>query len=421
MAMFGETTSLKKSGDQPPAMAPPAGRWRSFVAWLAAARWLRVSVTVFLITRLGIAIAAYLGFILFPTASEPPPYHLRPPDNVLMDVFGSRWDTGFYVSIVEEGYIAEGVPLPSVAFFPLLPMLMRAAMPITGDAVAAGVLVANIALLLATMLFYRLVDMQWGSKVADRAVWYLLIFPTAFFGSAIYTESVFLLCAIGALYSARKGKWWLAALFGVGATLTRFVGLIVVPMLIMEWWMQQRDTETDASPAGSRPGYRALLAPLVAPIGTIGFMLFLWRRFNDPLAFMNASAAWGRVPQSVAETVSNLLVRPEQGWLPALLAGHIHVNDWFDLLIVVFFLVLGFILLYQHRWSEGIFVWLGALIPLSSGLLMSQRRYVWVLFPAFILLAQWGKHPWVDRLITALFLVGLALFTALFANGYWVG
>jgi len=68
-----------------------------------------------------------------------------------------------------------------------------------------------------------------------------------------------------------------------------------------------------------------------------------------------------------------------------------------------------------------VFVTLGTLIPFSSGLLMSQRRYVWVLFPAFILLARWGEHPWADRLITTLSLLGLGLFTALFANWYWVG
>ncbi|MCB8986068.1 MAG: hypothetical protein H6659_19720, partial [Ardenticatenaceae bacterium] len=66
-------------------------------------------------------------------------------------------------------------------------------------------------------------------------------------------------------------------------------------------------------------------------------------------------------------------------------------------------------------------VLLGVLIPLNSGLLMSLRRYVWVLFPAFILLAEWGERPWVDKVITTFSLLGLALFTALFANGYWVG
>jgi hypothetical protein len=45
---------------------------------------------------------------------------------------------------------------------------------------------------------------------------------------------------------------------------------------------------------------------------------------------------------------------------------------------------------------------------------------MWALFPAFILMARWGERLWVDRLLTVLFLVGLALYTALFANGYWV-
>jgi hypothetical protein len=194
--------------------------------------------------------------------------------------------------------------------------------------------------------------------------------------------------------------------------LTRFVGLIVVPMLLLEWLLQQRSEKP--------PGKLALLAPMIAPAGTLAFVIYQYVRFGDALAFMHASASWGRVPQAAAETVAGLLARPEQGWLSAILAGHVHVNDWCDLLVVVFFLALGFVLMYQHRWSEGIFVWLGALIPLSSGLLMSQRRYMWVLFPAYILLAQWGRHPWLDRLITALFLTGLALFTALFARGYWV-
>jgi hypothetical protein len=61
------------------------------------------------------------------------------------------------------------------------------------------------------------------------------------------------------------------------------------------------------------------------------------------------------------------------------------------------------------------------ILSVSSGLLMSQRRYVWVLFPAFILLARWGKNIWVDRLIVVLSLLLLGLFTAMYANWYWVG
>ncbi len=365
---------------------------------------------VFCVTRIGIAFIAYFAIIVIPANSDPIPYHLRGTENALIDVFGSRWDTGFYVSIAEEGYQYDAKPFPSVPFFPLLPLLMKGIMALGIDAVVAGLLITNVALLAATILFYQLINKQWGIEVADRAVWYLLIFPAAFFGSAIYTESLFLLGAIGALYAARREKWWLAGLFGLATAASRFMGIIVIPMLLFEWLQREKRPSLSTLPA--------IGLPLLAPFS---YMIYLWHSFGDPLAFITASSAWGRVAQLPSVTIANLLEPPIQGWSSALLAGHIHVNDWFDLFMVALFLCLSFVLLYERRWSEGVFVWLGIMISFSSGLLMSQRRYMWVLFPIFILLARWGERPWVDRAVTTFSLLGLALFTALFANGYWVG
>jgi hypothetical protein len=371
-------------------------------------------VLAFAVTRLGIALLAYAAVPLIPD-STPPPYHLRPPDNVLLDVFGSRWDTGFYLSIAEEGYRYGGVPFPSVAFFPLYPLAIRAVASLTGDAMAAGLIIANLALLGAALLLYRLAADEWGPAVADRSVWYLLIFPTAFFGSAIYSESLFLLGAIGTLYAARKGHWESAAVLGMFTALTRLVGLILVPVLLIEWWTQrQRGAE-------HRPPLLAAFAAAAVLLGTAAYMLYLQDQFGDPLAFARGAAAWGREPGSPIAAVANLLQRPQGGWAAALLAGRIPLDGWIDLLAVLLFLGLGLFLLAERRWSEGIFVLLGAAIPFASGLLMSQRRYMWVLFPVFILLARWGGRPWVDRTITVLSLLGLGLFTAMFANGFWVG
>ncbi len=383
-----------------------------------SATWIWVPVMAFLVTRIGIALVAYISQPILIDAAAPPPYHLRP-DNILLDVFGSRWDTGFYLSIADEGYFYRGVDLPSVAFFPLLPLLIRAMTSLTGDSLTAGLLVTNLALLGATILFYRLVDMRWGSKVAGQAVWYLLIFPTAFFGSTIYTESLFLLTAVGALYFARKGYWESAMLFGIAASATRLIGLIVAPMLLLEWWMQRQAAAQDEDEKG--PSYKSLLAPVLSPLGTVAYLVYLQVAFGDPLAFMRGSEVWGRQPQSPLVMLGELSQTPEGGWLSALAAGNIHLDNWIDFLFVVAFLVLGFILLYQRQWSEGVFVLSGVIISLNSGLLMSQRRYVWVLFPVFILLARWGsKYEWFDRTVTMLFISGLVLFTALFANWYWV-
>ena len=388
----------------------------SWWARLRAARWVWVSVLVFAGTRLGILLVAYLAAGLLADSPFVPLYHLRGTDNVLLDVFGSRWDTGFYVSIAEEGYRYQGVPLPSVAFFPLYPLFMRALGSLVGDALVAGILISNTALLLATMLLYRLADESWGQAVAERTIWYFLIFPTAFFGTAVYSESLFLLAAIGALYFARRGFWEVAALLGIAASLTRLTGLIVAPMLLAEWWMQH-----GSRPAEERPPRLAPLAAAVVPLGTLAYAAYLNRVFGDPLAFVHGAAAWARQPQSPLVTIAALLQTPEGGWWAAMLAGRVHPDNWLDLAFVLLFMVLGVVLLVQRRWSEGLYVTLGTAVALSSGLLMSQRRYVWALFPAFILLAQWGDRPWVDRLITALSLLLLGVFTALFANGYWVG
>ncbi|MBP8002133.1 MAG: hypothetical protein KA314_30300 [Chloroflexi bacterium] len=394
---------------------PAYGLGKDLVRAVAAVRWFWVPFLAFVITRLAIIGVAYLALPFIQDASDTV-YHLRGTDNFFVDAFGSRWDTGFYVSIAEEGYIADGVRFPNVPFFPLLPLMMRALTPLVGDTVVAGLLITNLALLGATILLHVWVKDEWGEAIASRAVWYFLIFPAAFFGTALYSESLFLLCALGAVVLARRGYWESAALLGFAAALSRLMGVSVAILLALEWWQQWRQ-------AGSQVKWWGIAAAAAPVLGLTSYLAYLFLAFDDPFIFARASAeAWGRTPQSPFTTIAVLFQTPAQGWNQALLAGQLPLNDYIDMGFVLLFLGLATLLLYRGRWGEGLFVLAGVIVPFSSGLLMSQRRYMWILFPVFVLLAQWGeKYPWLDRLITTLSLIGLALFTALFANGYWVG
>ena len=122
---------------------------------------------------------------------------------------------------------------------------------------------------------------------------------------------------------------------------------------------------------------------------------------------MTSASAWGRTPKSPFSTIAELLQTPPEGWFSALVAGTIHVDNWIDLAAVLVFLLLGCALLAARRWGEGLFVVLGANLSFGSGLLMSQRRYVWVLFPVFVLLGIWGDRPWLDRTIIVLSALGI--------------
>ena len=378
-----------------------------------APRWLVEPLSAFFLTRLGIAAVAYFSAAIMVDSSVPP-YHMRP-DNTLLDVFGSRWDTGFYLSIAANGYDFRHGEMSSVAFFPLFPLAIRAVSFLTGDPLVAGILIANLALLGAALMLHRLVALSGEAKIADRTVWYLLIYPASFFGSAIYSESLFLLTTISALYLARRGRWGPAGAAAYLAGLTRLTGILLAPVLCVEWLVQRGANRP------RRPPTWGLIAPLAALLGTGSFMVFLQMKFGDPLAFAHAAAAWQRTPSAVLDTAARLLAQPGGGWVPALLAGRLPLDDWFDLGTVIVFLCLGIGLLAKRRWSEAVFVLLGAATALGSGLLMSQRRYMWGLFPAFLQLAEIGNRIWIDRAVWVLSLLGLGLFTALYSNWYWVG
>ena len=381
-------------------------------AWARGARWVWMTLLMVVVTRMAIALVAYVAAITLPDHSGAPFAPLRP-DNLLVGVFGSQYDAHHYLQIATNGYQYPDV-VYRVAFFPLLPLLMRAGAYVTGDPLVAGLICTNLALFGAMLVLWRLVEHAWGGVVAERAVWYMLIFPVSFFGSANYTESLFLIGTIGALHSARQHHWALAAVCGMVASASRLVGVIVAPVLLVEWWAQRRQAASTAPPV------KALLAPMLAPLGTGAYMLYLHSQ-GDALAFLHVSADfWHREPQLGVAMFVRISTRPPGGWYAALLAGQLPINNWIDLVCVIMFVIAGVVLLRWRRWAEGVFVLLGALIPFASGLLNSQRRYMWVLFPAFIVFARWGEWRGVDRFITALFLAGLGLMTALFANNYWV-
>jgi len=372
--------------------------------------WLWRPTFVFLVTRLGLLVLAYLAVALVHGRFSGE-YHTAP-GNVFLDVWGGRWDSGFYLNIATEGYAFPKDHFANIAFLPVYPLLVYGAKLLVGNVVLGAVLVSNLAFWLALIVLYRLAALDFGEEVAARAIFYVAIFPTALFFSAAYTESVFLLLAAGALYAARRGSWGLAALAGLLACATRLVGIVLVPVLFAEW-AHQRWWGAGAPGAGA-------LAPLFVPAGLVSYLIFLQRMFGDPAAYLQALGAWERQPQPFLTAAGSVIQALGNRSLDDLLAGNLPLPPLIDLAFIVTFLVIGLVMLRDFRPAYALFVFFGAALPASSGILISMPRYVAVLFPAFIALAVWGRREWLDRSIVVVSLLLLALFTILFANWYWV-
>src|SRR4051794_29068413 len=199
----------------------------------------------------------------------------------------ARWDSVWYLAIANDGY-PPGDP-GRAAFFPLYPLLVRAARAFVGSPIVAGVAVSLACFAVALVLLHRLTALELGPAAADETVWALALFPAAVFFSAVYSEALYLMLSVGCLYAARTGRWaWAGTLGALGAA-TRSAGvLLVVPLAIM--WLARGDL------ARARRRRHARDAAWIAlvPAGLAAFCAALALGGGDALAPFHAQDVWFR-------------------------------------------------------------------------------------------------------------------------------
>lgn len=387
--------------------APPSSpARRQFVG--AAWFWLDVLVP-FAISRAVLLLAAWFGRYFpreprYPDAEALARGWAFVPWRAL-DVWG-RWDTSYYLRIAQDGYPTGGGP--ELAFFPGYPALLRAAAsawgapPSTRALFVSAVAVSNVAAIAALALLYRLARERLGDDAAAaRSVAYLLAFPSALFLSCAYSESLFLLLAVGAFAAGLSGRWWLAGVAGFGAALTRPVGVLLVPPLA---WTYLEAVDWDL-----RRVRRDALWLLLVPAGIASYALYGWKITGNPGAVFQVQAGWGR-PLSWPWTT---LTRPRgfHGYLTRI-----------DGTLTITFAALGAWGLRASRTRGLAVLLLFLLVPiLTSGTLMSGTRFLATAFPAFVLLASLGRSHAFDRGYRYAAVALQALFMAAWSQFYWLG
>src|SRR5947208_851606 len=159
----------------------------------------------------------------------------------------NHFDAGFYVDIAKNGYWAASTlhTMSNWIFLPLFPMLIYPLGYLFGGSLAAfnigGIIISNLAGLVTVTYLYLLVRREFDARTASRAVFYLALFPTSFYLSAIYPESLFLACALACIYYARQRRWWLAGICGALASLARIQGFLLIVPVAWEYWQAVSD------------------------------------------------------------------------------------------------------------------------------------------------------------------------------------
>ena len=378
------------------ARSPVLGIW----AWSRAAIWA----------------AALFALYTFQPSRNPLAYRWDDPKlthdlGAFTDIW-ARWDSVWFLRIADHGYTSP--THADAAFYPLYPLTMAGLGRVLGDHyVLAGLLISLAASLGAFFLLHRLAEARIGAEGARRAVLYLAVFPMSLFLIAVYSESLFLLLAIGAFVLAERGRWLPAWLATGLAILTRVAGVALIPALALMAWRSPDRT-------------RALMGIALPGILFAAFPAYLSARTGDAWSFLHSQGLWHR-HFSYAGPLGGIWDGLRAGWagIEQFASGsHTHrywtavpLSDSDPMrtaamnLSMLAFLVL-FLFLTVVAWKRlgapyGLYCAVGLAIPLSAPStkwpLLSMPRFGLALFPIFIALAIVGGRP---RLHTAILAVG---------------
>lgn len=248
----------------------------------------------------------------------------------------------------------------------------------------AGQILAVTCFFVAGLLFAAEGRERLGERGSRHALFFLLLYPTAFYLLAMYSESLFLLLALAAFREARRDRPRAAALFGLLAGTTRLTALALALPLAIGAFLAAR---TGGIPAKSdrRALRRGLLAGLAPVAGALLWIFGVGLFAGEPGLFFRVQEAWQRGASPL--TGAWHFVK-----LP--LARLLH-GQAFDHPILVLdyanFLLFAAIALFQARrrlFSDAAWTVGALLIPVATGISASLSRYVLVVYPAFFALAE---------------------------------
>ncbi|MDO8638539.1 MAG: mannosyltransferase family protein [Candidatus Daviesbacteria bacterium] len=320
----------------------------------------------------------------------------------------ANFDGEHYLSIAQFGYRNL-----EQAFFPVYPSLMHFftnpfGVNITSLTIS-GLLISNISFVLSLILLAKLLEIDYKKNIVYLTVILLLIYPTAFYFGALYSESIFLLFSLAAFYSARQKKWQLATIFGILASATRVFGFLLLPAIFFEAWQQKEKIKN-------------YFWIIFIPLGLFAYMYYLYLTTGDPIAFYSLQKNVGEQHQSGVTLLPQVYFR----YLKILFSVD-PSNPIYPTMILEFFTgILFFILpIYGYfkkvRWSYLFYGLVGFLLPTIQGSFSSVPRYVVVFFPAFLVLAIFlESRKNIKYLWLAISVLWLILETSLFLRGYWI-
>lgn len=335
----------------------------------------------------------------------------------------ANFDGVHYLTIANYGSYEHG---SDGRFFPLYPFLVHAITLAFGKVAIFGsvvfftsFLVSNIAFLLALIMVYKLIVLNFSEKIAFQTIFLLLFFPTSFFFVSIYSESLFLLLTVLIFYFLKKKKFFFATILSMALLVTRVVGIAIIPILIWEIIYLDRKIFNNFQ-KNKLNILKNIGLIILTPLALLGFIWVNQHYWGDPFFFIHAQehVVAGRTagviffPQTMFRYIKILFSVP-----------YSHFDWWISLLEFTSFIFTAVLLVYAYikkiPFSYIIFSLLCFLLPTQSGTFSGLPRYTMILFPIFIAFAL-VKNKYIKIIYCIIGAFAMFLLLAFFSKGYFI-
>jgi Gpi18-like mannosyltransferase len=141
--------------------------------------------------------------------------------------------------VAARGYLVIPHHQSDTAFFPLLPLILRAGRAIGLPFNLTGIIVVNSCLLVALVALYELNRQWFDDRTALHCAIYAALFPLGYVFSMVYPEAIVLAAvALAGAFAARE-RWGAAtaaaAFAGLGRPQAAFLALPLGALALRDW------------------------------------------------------------------------------------------------------------------------------------------------------------------------------------------
>jgi len=331
-----------------------------------------------------------------------------------------RWDSVYYLELAQDGYSR-----PFLTVWPPLYSWLIRIVSLTGiEPMVSGIIVSNLCAILTLALLYR-VSEEVSEGTGSSAVNFLVLFPTAFFLVAVYSESLYLVFTIASLWMAHQKRSMWAGLWAVLAVMTRLQGVILAVPLLYEGFVQYSKIQAGLDQKSRILSIVKSCLPALSPIITAGvYVAYIRFGIGMPWPWQTLASAWGQHTgwpwEGVIGNFTSLF------GLRQLTTPINPLAQTMDLILVIFAIFCLGMVWYKKSpipISYQLYAWIGLVVILTKldnqGLLVSASRYVLSLFPVFIGVAFAGQKSKSKIINLILFSIGLATQAVLLVCFSW--